>query len=152
MSYSASLDICISDLRSGVKHNLTQPRHFLRLGEKCLRCGHRGEYEGASCLTYRRMSYRIVLQIIGAAPITECVLFCCGWRECPIVVRGGKRWGQLSTLGCARPKKFFKKCLLHVQHPVHTKLAWHKRNLSLLNLDVIAMGFGLSLSRLFSKL
>ncbi len=27
-----------------------------------------------------------------------------------------------------------------------------KRNISLLNLDVIAMGFGLSLSRLFSKL
>jgi hypothetical protein len=42
--------------------------------------------------------------------------------------------------------------LLHVQHPVHTKLAWHKRNVSLLNLDVIAKGFGLSLSRLFSKL
>jgi len=30
--------------------------------------------------------------------------------------------------------------------------AWHKRNVSLLNLDVIAKGFGLSLSRLFSKL
>jgi len=48
-----------------------------------------------------------------------------------------------------------KKCqkfLLHVQHPVHPKLACHKRNVSLLNLDVIAMGFGLSLSRLFSKL
>ncbi len=50
------------------------------------------------------------------------------------------------------PKKFSKKVLLHVQHPVHTNLAWHKRNVSLLNPDVIAMGFGLSLSRLFSKL
>ncbi len=60
--------------------------------------------------------------------------------------------GVVQALGCARPKKFFKKCLLQVQHSIHTKLAWHKRNVSLLNLDVIAMGFGLSLSRLFSKL
>jgi hypothetical protein len=51
-----------------------------------------------------------------------------------------------------KSQKFSKKLLLHVQHPVHTKLAWHKRNVSLLNLDVIAMGFGLSLSRRFSKL
>ncbi len=60
--------------------------------------------------------------------------------------------GIVQALGCARPKKILKKVLLHVQHPVHTKLAWHKRNVSLLNLDVIAMGFGLSHSRLFSKL
>ncbi len=30
--------------------------------------------------------------------------------------------GVVQALGCARPKKFFKKCLLHVQHPVHTRL------------------------------
>ena len=75
---------------------------------------------------------------------------------CPAIVPNhcprGLRGGLLLALGCARPKKIFKNFLLHVQHAVHIKLAWHKRNISLLNLDVIAMGFGLSLSRLFSKL
>ncbi len=65
--------------------------------------------------------------------------------------------GVVQALGCARPKKIFKKifkkkccCICNIRFT--SGYAWHKRNVSLLNLDVIAMGFGLSLSRLFSKL